>query len=145
MTQLTWTKIEPEKDPKHGVPCARSSHGVSIVKDGDTLIIYGGEHVARTPIDKSSACWACCNLSPSSSPTWKWIDCSNGPPDRIAHAQAVYNGRYVYVFGGRAGIHMDEKAMNDLWMLDTDTYTWSEVIPEKAGDPPPPKLDRFIA
>lgn len=140
---MAWTKIVATPDPTHGVPMARSSHGVSVLVRTDTLIVFGGEHLARTPMAAASACWACTGIS-SSQPAWQWIDgssssgSSTSPPNRIAHSQAVYADRYVYIFGGRAGITMEEKAMNDLWVLDTADYTWSEVqIDATKSDPPP--------
>lgn len=135
--QISWTKIVPTPDPKHGSPCTRSSHGVSMVKDGTRLIVLGGEHVARTPIEGGSAYWA----ADSDGASWKWrlISATGAPPDRIAHAQAVHKD-CVYVFGGRAGITMEEKAMNDLWKLDCSgaagEETWSQV-PVKEGSSPP--------
>jgi hypothetical protein len=137
-TQVECTQIKATPDPKHGVPCARSSHGVSLVHNGSRLIVYGGEHVARTPIGKESACWVVDDLQ--AKPSWRWLDCSKGPPERIAHTQAVYDDKFVYVFGGRAGVTMNEQAMDDLWVLDCSgppgTESWSEVVPEK-GDAPP--------
>jgi hypothetical protein len=184
--QLRWKQIQPKPDPIHGVPLARSSHGVSILTKRNTLLIYGGEHVARTPIGMENSCWACYLGSSGSSsnrqrmvetaaassvsttstplaeepppltpdmeePFWKWIGSTNStsssnhgntttnddtrtvevvvPPARIGHAQAVYEDRYVYVFGGRAGMAMEEQAMNDLWVLDTeDNYRWIPVL-----------------
>jgi Galactose oxidase, central domain len=128
----TWTQIEAQPDPQHGVPIPRSSHGVSYLAHCDTLIVYGGEHVARTPMeDESASCWICRNVTTTAAAAWKRIDCSTSstsPPSRIAHAQALYDDRYLYIFGGRAGITMQERAMNDLWVLDTADFTWSQVI-----------------
>jgi hypothetical protein len=63
-------------------------------------------------------------------PIWQNIDCTSsnsnkGPPERIAHAQAVCDN-VVYIFGGRAGVAMHERAMNDLWSYD-DTNGWKEL------------------
>lgn len=129
---FAWTKLHPSPDPDHGAPCSRSSHGVSVVTGTDgtkTLFLYGGEHVARTPLQAVDAGWLCTdNLT-----QWKWVDCStSAPPERIAHAQAVYNNRYVYIFGGRAGIAMQECAMNDMWMFDMVTESWTEI--KASGD-----------
>ena len=59
------------------------------------------------------------------------------PPPRLAHAQAVYQDS-VYIFGGRAGVAMDEKALNDLWKLDCSgppgSETWSRVEPQGMND-----------
>lgn len=123
--------MEPIPDPIHGLPCARSSHGLSVVNNGRCLILYGGEHVARTPIESASSCWA---LDVDTN-VWRLINATtNSPPIRIAHAQAVHNDQNVYVFGGRAGITMEEKAMNDLWKLDASgepgTEKWTQIFPQ---------------
>ena len=148
--QIKWTKVSPQADPKHGSPIARSSHGVSIVNNGTRLIVIGGEHIARTPIESSNSCWAA-DLDPQTK-TWKWrlIDATgNGPADRIAHAQAAVNDKYVYIFGGRAGIKMDEKAMDDLWKLDCSgapgTETWSQVTVAGGKSPDARSFHRMIA
>lgn len=128
--QFSWEKIDAKPDPVHCVPCTRSSHGVSVLAGGDRIVLYGGEHVARTPIHDEAHCVWICQDS-----TWKRIDCKGPhPPARVAHAQTVYQNRFVYVFGGRAGIEMQEKAMNDLWVLDTESYEWKQV--EASTSPP---------
>lgn len=137
--QISWTRITPASDPKHGSPLARSSHGVSMVQNGTRLIVIGGEHIARTPIEASNSCWAA-DFDPAENAwTWRLIDAKSCPEDRIAHAQATVDDKYVYIFGGRAGIKMDEKAMNDLWRLDCSgapgTETWSQVT-AAGGNPP---------
>lgn len=137
--KLRWTQLVPQPDPQAGRPCARSSHGVSVLAGGQRLIVYGGEHVARTPLPPADACWAVDDLE---RPTWRAIDCSNGPPERIAHAQAVASDGCVYIFGGRAGITMQEQAMNDMWKLDCSgepgTEVWTEIQPNLSiGDAVP--------
>ena len=108
-----------------------------MVQNGTRLIVLGGEHVARTPIEGANAYWAADSTGDGA---WQWrlLTASDAPPDRIAHAQAVHKD-CVYVFGGRAGITMEEKAMNDLWKLDCSgaagTETWSPVE-AKGGDAP---------
>mmetsp|Transcript_21631 Transcript_21631/g.33067 ORF Transcript_21631/g.33067 Transcript_21631/m.33067 type:complete len:347 (+) Transcript_21631:78-1118(+) len=133
MVHFIWEKITPKPDPTHGSPCTRSSHGLSLIHSGGRLILYGGEHVARTPLEGSQATWA----ADWTGGTWTWRliegDC---PPARVAHAQAAYDDKIVFVFGGRAGITMQEQAMNDLWKLDcsSPTETWSKV--EAKGEIP---------
>ena len=240
--KFKWKQIIPKPDPTYGLPLPRSSHGVSILRNDVTkttkLLVYGGEHMARTPMDKNEAAsvWICdltqvksMLSSPSTTPKtssiptsknekeededkdeeeeeeeevvakteeddamWKRINCLSRnirsrnrndnvsyrhtqqeasviPPSRIAHAQAVYKNRYVYIFGGRSGVvNMDEQQqpMNDLWVLDTMTnssnnqkndkvnvnnkndnddhnYTWSpvEVDIERSDALPEPRSD----
>ncbi len=143
---LVWKEILP----KHcticnDVPCERSSHGLSLVQNGSRLILHGGERVARTPLDSTQATWA---ADRESEDEWKWrlinssSTATNSPPERVAHAQAVYNDSIVYIFGGRAGISMDEMAMNDMWLLDCSgqpgSEKWELVKPDlENGDNPP--------
>mmetsp|Transcript_10955 Transcript_10955/g.23708 ORF Transcript_10955/g.23708 Transcript_10955/m.23708 type:complete len:211 (-) Transcript_10955:535-1167(-) len=148
--KVSWSKIVPSPDPKAGIPCARSSHGLSFVGGSSPrLILQGGEAVARTPIDPSAeqSTWSADYSSADN--TWKWrsIVPKEGeslPPSRVAHAQAVVNDK-VFIFGGRMGIMMDEKALNDMWVLDASgdpgMESWSQVRYE--GDTPPPSARSF--
>ena len=143
MVKITCTLLKPLPDAKFGSPCTRSSHGLSAVNRGSRLILHGGEHVARTPLEDKDATWAA-DLD-ATTDTWQWrrILPEVTPPARVAHAQAECEDR-VYVFGGRAGITMEEKPMNDLWELDAsgepETETWTLVEPsEQSGPPPQPR------
>ena len=156
-----WTKLDVQPDPIHGVPVARSSHGVSYLVSKDRLVVYGGEHVARTPLPSNQVFWVCRNASSdgtstststaSNHPTWKQISTAvASPPPRIAHAQALVQDRYLYIFGGRTGIAMEEQAMNDLWVLDTESdeeteWTWTQVLVEPASGPCSRSFHRMMA
>jgi hypothetical protein len=77
---------------------------------------------------------------------WQWRcivhDTSHEqPPSRVGHAQAAVDDKFVYIFGGRAGITMQEAAMNDMWKLDTSSLTWSKV--EASGGSSPPEKRSF--
>jgi hypothetical protein len=126
--KLAFVQLNPKPDPKYGVPCTRSSHGLSIV--GEKLVLYGGEHVARTPLEDFQALWI------ASEEEWRCIIPELKPPPRVAHAQAAV-GDLVYIFGGRAGITMEEKPMNDLWKFDVKSESWTKV--ETLGTPPSPR------
>lgn len=142
LPRLKWTKITPKIDPNHaaGRPCSRSSHGVSWIQSSSRLVIYGGEHIARTPLPPQEATWACDFKSGSSDEgQWRAIG-GDPPPPRVAHAQALHeDSSTIYVFGGRSGIEMQEKATNDLWKLDCSgppgSEKWSRVDPNiQEGD-----------
>ena len=114
-------------------PVSRSSHGVSII--GDTLYLWGGEHVARTPVDTNI--WAL-DLSEEGSMEWRNVSCQGEPPSpRFGHSQCAMGGN-VYVFGGRAGTAIDEQLMDDLHKWDPQTATWS-VVPTRGGSAPCPR------
>mmetsp|Transcript_21347 Transcript_21347/g.43072 ORF Transcript_21347/g.43072 Transcript_21347/m.43072 type:complete len:352 (-) Transcript_21347:83-1138(-) len=140
--KFVWTQLEPSPDPKHGLPCARSSHGISLVQNYKRIILMGGENIARTPLDPDQATWAA-DREESDVDSWRWrlIAPENAPPLRLAHSQATV-GDSVYVFGGRMGIGMGEKALNDMWVLDcageAGSEKWEEVF-YAGGTPPDPR------
>ncbi|KAL7555902.1 hypothetical protein ACA910_015258 [Epithemia clementina (nom. ined.)] len=147
---LVWTELKLKPDPDYGTPLARSSHGVSYLSQTEQLFLYGGEHVARTPLveefpkeskddaDEQVAVTIYAWLADLKSQTWKALTVSKNnnnteepiPPPRIAHAQAVHETtQTVFIFGGRAGITMQENAMNDLWSWEPSTEQWSLIAP----------------
>ena len=140
MVEIKFTQLKPSSDPTYGSPCARSSHGLSIVQHGTRLILHGGENIARAPVENKDATWAADLDEATGMWQWRRIVAENTPPARLAHAQTECSD-CVYVFGGRAGITMDEKAMNDLWKLDASgekgSETWSLVEPDQKSGPPP--------
>lgn len=149
--KVQWQPLSPQPDPQYGIPCARSSHGVSWVND--RLIVYGGEHVARTPLSQNQILWSCDRLEQWRCilPTTPTTTTQDIPPPRIAHAQAVHKNKDVYIFGGRAGIAMQEQAMNDLWKLDcssptttTTTETWEPITDMKGTIPSPRSFHRMV-
>ena len=51
MTTLKFERLTPTPDATlKTTPLARSSHGLSALSNGNRLVLYGGENVARTPI-----------------------------------------------------------------------------------------------
>jgi hypothetical protein len=150
-TKFSWSKIYPTPDLKHGVPCERSSHGLSLLKNGKLLFLHGGEQVARTPVDASQTTWVAELDDEKDAWSWRFIDTVADdvcPPARVAHAQAVYKDSQIYIFGGRAGISMGEAAMNDLWKLDCNsddekTMTWKLVEPDLQNGDEPPEVRSF--
>jgi hypothetical protein len=126
--KFEWKKLLQIPDPKHGKPCPRSSLGISYLPPTNAF-------------SSTQATWSF-DLAPSSDgPHWRLIsdNLQQQPPPRVAHAQAYHvPSSALYVFGGRAGITMQEQAMNDVWKLDCSgpagSETWSQV--ETKGDPP---------
>ena len=158
-TKLEFHQIQPTpySAAAAATPLPRSSHGLSIIQNGTLLVLYGGEHVARTPIDDpNQSLWVAMKQNSNSNnndnnnndSSWQWIVPKNNssvekeevPMPRVAHAQSSV-GNDIYMFGGRVGIDMDENALNDLWMLqlhhddENDTTTtnmtakWTQIKP----------------
>ena len=123
---VKWTLIKAADGTT--VPCERSSHGVSYLKGSHSLFVHGGEHIARTPLDDDEATWLGKLTSTGDSTTcsWELIKSDTQPPHRIAHAQATDNDDTVYIFGGRQGITMEERALNDMWSWN-EKDGWKEI------------------
>lgn len=103
---------------KGTAPSARHSH--SGVATKDTAVFFGGTDGSQYFNDVHSyhfgtATWA----QPSTS--------GSGPSPRAGHAAALV-GNKMYVFGGHAG----GAPLADAWVLDLDSWAWSEV----QGPPP---------
>ena len=79
----------------------------------------------RTPIDSR---FHKIDLSSPENPSWQIVDVADGPipPPRVGHGQAGV-GLKIFIFGGRQGIEIDEKLLNDFYVFDTQTRTWSRV------------------
>lgn len=171
MNNLKFQRIVPNPDVNSTkTPLARSSHGLSIIRDGTFLVLYGGENIARTPItDATQVLWLAKNKTHTNNGTtevggddddyeWQWISPTSigdaAPPSRVAHAQAAV-GNNIYVFGGRNGIEMGENAMNDMWMLqivldDTETKNsatirWTQIISQGDNIPEARSFHKMIA
>jgi len=132
---MKWTQIVPIPDPEYGSPCSRSSHGVSYLPNQKRLVVLGGEHIPRTPISEKDGPHWIADIVDDGIWQWRRLQPSSTmatvkPPPRLAHAQAAYQDS-VYIFGGRAGVAMNEEALNDLWKLDCSgppgSETWSQL------------------
>lgn len=78
-------------------PISRSSHGVSaLLNDAlnkTRIVIYGGEHVARTPIaDSTQSLWVAESSTNSSDVGggWKWINPKQGEFDVCIYKITMY-------------------------------------------------------
>lgn len=131
MIEYKWENITCEGD----LPVTRSSHDVSYING--IVYVFGGENIARTPIDSDLKCL---NLETS---TWSTIPCVNGPACRVAHAQAAV-GDQLYIFGGRQGIQVSELPLNDLWRFDTICNSWTLITPFNDA-PPARSFHKMIA
>jgi hypothetical protein len=108
--KLKWEEIKTDGDVM--AVGKRSSHGCSVFNE--TLYLFGGEKVARTPIDDAALyCLPLKERTEEGKCCWKRVETKTDdvPPPRVAHAQAVV-GSVLYIFGGRQGITMDESPLS---------------------------------
>lgn len=129
-----WTQLAIESNIS-----TRSSHCVSLVETGSnthTIYVFGGEHEARHVID--SELHALDLVNGEAKQGFRVVQTKGSPPPpRFAQGQCVVNEGtkpFIYVFGGRQGITMDEAPLDDMYKFNVQTATWSEV--KMKGTPP---------
>lgn len=102
------------------VPVARGGHAASLV--GSSLWVFGGEDAGRkalgdvSVLDLSTQVWSQPQVS------------GKGPSPRSASAMAVYQDRYLLVFGGGSVA----TCFSDLFVLDTQAMAWSQPLQQGA-------------
>jgi N-acetylneuraminic acid mutarotase len=106
------------------LPQARYGHSVALV--GNRMFMFGGKGETSTFRDVHFL-----DLI-----QWTWVPVSStsaGPSPRLNHASCLV-GRKIVVHGGWDGA---KRCLNDLWVFDTDAFTW--LNPRTAGLPPTPR------
>ncbi|XP_014493373.1 rho GTPase-activating protein gacHH [Vigna radiata var. radiata] len=110
-------------------PTPRDSHSCSVV--GDSLFVFGGTDGTRLLNDL--------HILDTSSHTWIFPTVRGEAPEaREGHAAAVI-GKRLFVFGGcgRSANNTNDVYYNDLYILNTETYTWQRAT--TSGTPPSPR------
>ena len=108
-------------------------HGLGMLHDGH-CIIFGG--YGLDPLTSSKVhCRQQVNLLVNMS-DWSVIPLEiTGPSRRIYHKMCHnFDKTAVFCFGGRTRPH---KALNDLWIFDSTTREWNEIIPSSEKRPRP--------
>mmetsp|Transcript_27300 Transcript_27300/g.84190 ORF Transcript_27300/g.84190 Transcript_27300/m.84190 type:complete len:334 (+) Transcript_27300:86-1087(+) len=111
------------------VPTPRYGHSVELI--GSRMFVFGGRGEIGTLRDV-------CFLDLVE---WSWVSVSvtsAGPSPRFFHASLLV-GRKIVVHGGWDG-HM--RCMGDLWVFNTDTFTWLQ--PKCAGILPSPRYGHSL-
>jgi hypothetical protein len=89
----------------------RSSHGVSV--HNGQVFVHGGEHIARTPIGPEVHVFDLTTKEDGG--RWHSLEVRGDiPPERVAHSQTLV-GDQMIIFGGRQGIEMAEKPLDDIY------------------------------
>lgn len=121
METMTWHPVQCDGD----TPPARYGHTAELV--GTRMFIFGGKGedgaLMRDTyfLDLPEWCWVGVNATTA------------GPSARFNHASLLV-GRKIVVHGGWDG---QNRCMNDLWVFDTDAFTW--MRPRTSGPPPSPR------
>ncbi|GMH54671.1 hypothetical protein TrLO_g10975 [Triparma laevis f. longispina] len=117
---LTWQKVFP-----HG-QAPEKRYGATCQIVGNRMFVFGGRG-ANGQLFR--------DMHFLDLVEWTWVPVnatSSGPSPRFYHASLVV-GRKLVIHGGWNG---QSKCYNDMWVFDTETFTW--VQPRTAGLVPPP-------
>lgn len=126
----TWEKLSPSGEK----PSARG-YGIAV---GDTkrnqIIIFGGVNYSSDfkTMDMFNEMWA---YSPADN-KWTQLKPSGPVPGPRSKPTGWLVGDKWYVFGG---VKPNWDALNDIWVYDIPTNTWTELIPNGAAGSPPPR------
>ena len=118
-----WSKLKAEGEK----PSKRYGHQAVVLADG-RMIVFGGYNgtflsdVHELAFDEPS----------QSNPRWRPVPTSGaGPCARDGHSAVLApDGTTLIVFGGFDG----KRQLNDLFALDTRTFHWTPLAPERASD-----------
>nr|XP_056704506.1 uncharacterized protein LOC130476577 [Euleptes europaea] len=110
-TDLTWEKI-----PQDGhIPCPRQGHTLCVVKG--KIYLFGG-----CTSKNAELCLPEVYTFDLGSLTWQKITTTGIAPQTLKHSSAVV-GENIYVYGGI----LYGKAVDDLYMLNTVSLSWTPV------------------
>ncbi|XP_075479254.1 uncharacterized protein LOC142520139 [Primulina tabacum] len=105
-------------------PTPRDSHSCTTV--GESLFVFGGTD-GRRPLN---------DLHILDTSTNSWITPSvrgDGPEAREGHCAALI-GKRLFIFGGCGKSENNQIYYDDLYILNTETFSWKSVVP--SGTPP---------
>lgn len=105
-------------------PIPRDSHSCTTV--GDNLFVFGGTD-GRRPLNDL-------HILQTSTNTWILPSVRGDAPEpREGHSAALI-GKQLFIFGGCGKSVNSEIYYDDLYILDTETFSWKRVFP--SGTPP---------
>ncbi|KAL8056978.1 hypothetical protein ABFX02_04G153600 [Erythranthe guttata] len=117
---MLWSEPSVKGTP----PTPRDSHSCTTV--GDNLFVFGGTD-GRKPLNDL-------HILDTSSNTWILPSVrGDGPEPREGHSAALI-GKRLFIFGGCGKSDNSEIYYDDLYILNTETFSWKRVVP--SGTPP---------
>ncbi|KAL8968702.1 MAG: hypothetical protein Q9183_002337 [Haloplaca sp. 2 TL-2023] len=116
-------------------PLPRSGHAWTRSIAGD-IYLFGGEFSSpkQGTFYHYNDFW---KLDPFSR-EWMRIETKKGPPARSGH-RMTYFKRYIVLFGGFQDTSQQTKYLQDLWLYDTQNFTWCNPVLPPATQKPEPR------
>nr|AAN71357.1 RE30283p [Drosophila melanogaster] len=141
-TKWEWRKMYPESPDSGLSPCPRLGHSFTMV--GEKIFLFGGlaneSDDPKNNIPKYLNDLYILDTRGVHSHNGKWIvpkTYGDSPPPRESHTGISFatksNGNLnLLIYGGMSGCRL-----GDLWLLETDSMTWSK--PKTSGEAPLPR------
>jgi serine/threonine protein kinase len=141
MDDRTWTKIQTSGEP----PLARTEHTMCAV--GKCLYLHGGQRFGSyiddmLTFDTEQNVWKSVEISPNLMGLSGAV--AQCPSPRSGHSLNAI-GTKLYLFGGQWFETLHQRHLyNDLYCFDTETQTWTELVPAPGAFVPAPR-QRHVA
>ncbi|KAF7191628.1 Kelch repeat-containing protein 3 [Pseudocercospora fuligena] len=128
INQDSWRKVTSPNSP-----LPRSGHAMCQGGNGGGIYMFGGEFSSpkQGTFYHYNDFW---RLEPSTR-EWTKLEGKGGPPARSGH-RMTYFKNYIILFGGFQDTSQQTKYLQDVWLYDTQKFTWHQpALPPASGKP----------
>nr|SYZ35238.1 PtDNAH9b [Paramecium tetraurelia] len=132
-----WKLVQCSGDP----PLPRTNHAACAITP-EKMLIFGGFYTSNLRFNDTFILRTT-NFQWSQPPNQKVTgepknaESKIGAPEPRGNHSATFHKNKVYVFGGHGGVGYATKSFNDLYVLDCESFEWSQLEP--SGTPPDPR------
>lgn len=128
INQDTWRKVTSPNSP-----LPRSGHAMCQGGNSGGIYLFGGEFSSpkQGTFYHYNDFW---RLEPSTR-EWMKLEGKGGPPARSGH-RMTYFKNYIVLFGGFQDTSQQTKYLQDVWLYDTQRYSWFQPVLPPASQKP---------
>merc|ERR1711939_864617 len=133
----SWRKVTSPN-----TPLPRSGHAMCQGGNAGGIYLFGGEFSSpkQGTFYHYNDFW---RLEPASR-EWTKLEGKGGPPARSGH-RMTYFKNYIILFGGFQDTSQQTRYLNDVWLYDTQRFSWHQpALPPAAGKPDPRSSFSFM-
>ncbi|KAI6856824.1 galactose oxidase [Hortaea werneckii] len=133
----SWRKVTSPN-----TPLPRSGHAMCQGGNAGGIYLFGGEFSSpkQGTFYHYNDFW---RLEPASR-EWTKLEGKGGPPARSGH-RMTYFKNYIILFGGFQDTSQQTRYLNDVWLYDTQRFSWHQpALPPAAGKPDPRSSFSFL-
>ena len=128
INQDSWRKVTSPNSP-----LPRSGHAMCQGGNSGGIYLFGGEFSSpkQGTLYHYNDFW---RLEPSTR-EWTKLEGKGGPPARSGH-RMTYFKNYIVLFGGFQDTSQQTKYLQDVWLYDTQRYSWFQPVLPPASQKP---------